>query len=259
MTIEFNKIELSEEGKAALDLLKADKAFTDYVATAVENREEAVRQSATADVEPLKKKIDEFRTSNIELKKKLDEVDGIDAEEYKRLKALGSDANAASERIKALELEYNGKLEGLTVERDTLKTENTELAQARKDDNFKFEAQHAINEHNTKYPTVAVKPKAQSKLIEEMMRSQKMIDDKRVMLDNGKEFTTDAGIGSVADWINVVGRREFDYMYEVPAGGGAPGSGGNNNGSKQMSRSQFDAIKDPTKRSEVARTYAITD
>lgn len=259
MTIEFDKIELSDEAAEALKLLKADKAFTDYVATSVQNREEAVRQSATAEVETLKGKVKEFRDTNLALKKDLERFDGFDAEEYKRLQSLGSDANAANERIKAMELEYRGVVEGLETENKTLKEAQAELAKAREDDAFRFEAQTAIQNHNAKFPTVAVKPKAATKLIEEMMRNQKVIDGKRVMLDNGKEFTTDAGIGSVEDWINTVARRELDYMFDQPTGGGATGNSTGGAGSKQMTRAEFTAISDPVKRSEVARTYAITD
>ena len=258
MTINFDNIQLEGDAAAALDALKSNEAFTKYLAESVSNREEAVRQSAAAEFEPLKKKVDEFRNNNLTLQQQLEKFKGFDADEYKRLKSLGSDANAAAEQIKRIELEYKGQLEGKDGKVQELSQQLEQLNQARVDDAFRFDAQAAIQRHNMKNKAVSVEDGAEALLIEKMMQSRKMIDSKIVMLDNGREFTTDAGIGSIDDWVNVVARREYPFLFKKPVGGGAPGSSGGA-GSKQMTRSEFDAISDPARRSEIARTYTITD
>jgi hypothetical protein len=260
MTIDFKKIELDEDSAAALAILTGNEAFTSYVASAVTNREEAVRQTSQSDVAAQKLKVDEFRQNNLTLKEQLEKFDGFDADDYNRLKALGSGANAAGEKIKALELQHQGQMDGVLSENASLKTANGELTQKNQDDEFGFSAMHAISKHNSKYPGVSVQEGGAEKiLIEKMMQSRKVIDGKTVMLDNGREFTTDAGIGSLEDWINSVGRREFAFLYKTPVGGGASGSSDGGAGSKQMTRSEFDAINDPARRAVIARTYTITD
>lgn len=259
MTIEFDKIELEGDAAEALKTLLANETFTKYISDSVANREQAVRTTASADVEPLKLKIDEFRATNVTLKEQLEKFDGFDPDEYKRLKSLGSDAQAANEQIKRMEIEHKGQIDGLSTQNDSYKTQVAELEQKGVDNEFMFDARSAISRHNMTNKTVALEDGAEETLVHKMMQSRKVIDNKIIMLDNGTEFTTDAGIGSLDDWVNVVGRRDFPFLFKKPAGGGAPGSNTSGAGSKQMTRSEFAAESDPVRKSEIARTYTITD
>lgn len=260
MSINFDKIELEEKSAEALKHLQGDEAFMKYVSDAVSNREEAVRLAEQNEAKKYKTKADEFRTTNVQLKEQLEKFNGFDADEYKRLKSLGSDVNAANEQMKRMELEWQGRFDGVVAERDEAKNENMALKKQVDEDAFKFDAQLAISRHNAKYKAVAVQEGgAATDLIEKMMKSRKVIDNRVVMLDNEKEFTTDSGIGSLDDWINTVGRRDFPYLFNQPAGGGATGSTSSGAGSKQITRSEFDAISDPVRKSEIARTHTITD
>ncbi len=278
MSIEFDGIDaekLGEDGAAALALLKTNDAFKGYISETLTKREDAIRQSVSSEYEPWKKKaeeasgkVNEFRENNLELVKKLDSFKDFDADEYRRLKSLGSDAKKASERLSVMEAEYQAQLKKSNEELQAressigeLTGKLTEMQQRAEDDAFKFSAQEAIAKHNADKESVAVKPRAAAKLIEEMAKAKKIVDGRLVMMNNGREFTTDSGIGSLYDWIDKVGRVEFDYMFEMPSGGGALGNNGANNGSgqKMMTRNQFEAITDSAKRAEVGRTHTIID
>ena len=238
MSIEFDKIEFEEgeEGQAAaeaLKLLRGTEVFTNYVSTAVKAKEEAVRSSAVEEIAPLKEKIDEFRQTNITLKEELEKYDGFDADEYKRLKSLGSDAQAANEQLKRQELEHKGLLDGRDAKITALNTELDELKKGRQEDAFRFEAQAAIHRHNKNFEALAVEPGADAMLIKEMMESHKVVDGKVVMLADGKDFTTDEGIGTIDDWINTYARKQYHFMFAKPTGGGAAGSNSGGAGNKK--------------------------
>ena len=130
MTIDFKKIELDEDSTAALAILTGNEAFTSYVASAVTNREEAVRQTSQSDVA----------------------------------------ANAAGEQIKALELQHKGLMDGVLNENASLKTANGELTQKNQDDEFGFSAMHAISKHNSKYPGVSVQEGGAEKILIEKIK-----------------------------------------------------------------------------------------
>ena len=263
MKINWDNIKLEGDAAKALELLKGTTAFTSYVDDAVTNREDAARQTVQSEADKHKAKVDEFRQTNIDLKEKLEKLDlsEEDIAEYERLKKLGSESGAAAEKLKALELEYEGKITAKDKEISTLKEEKTGLETRNNDNSFKFDVHKAIGEfHMDDKNKVKVADGAEATLIEKAMASRKLVDGKVVMLQSdGKEFTTDKGIGSVKEWISEVGRQAYPFLFQSPSGSGASGDTSSGAGDKTISRADFDAMTDPAKKSEVARSHTITD
>lgn len=259
----WDDIKLEGEAAKALEVLKATTAFTTYVTTAISNREEAAKSTAQAKADEYKSKVDEFRQTNIELKEKLEKVSMSeeDVAEFERLKKLGSDSAAAAEKLRALELEYEGKLEAKDKELSTLKEDKTSLEQKNLDNSFMFDAHKAIGEfHMDDKSKIRLADGAEATLIEKAMASRKMVDGKLVMLrPDGKEFTTDKGIGSLKEWISDVGREAYPFLFQSPSGSGASGDTSGGAGDKSMTRAEFDGITDPVKKSEIALSHNITD
>ena len=101
--MDFSKIEgLDEDQQKAVDLLVSVKPFTDFVASSLENRESALRESLEGEYKP---KIKELRGTNIEALKSLEAFKGFDAEEYARLKKVGTDSEKFSQHMKDQETE----------------------------------------------------------------------------------------------------------------------------------------------------------
>lgn len=258
MSIEFDKIALEGDAQQALETLKSNKVFTDYIIEAVRNREDAVRVSEQSKTNEYKAKVDEFRQTNIGLKEQLEKFNGFDPDEYKRLKLLGSTAEAASERIKSLELDFQAQLKGRDSKIEEYEKSFEVLKQARADDAFRFDAHTAISAVNMNNKQSPIHDGATPLVVEKAMAARRVTADGRIiMMDGDKEFTTDKGIGSLEDWINTVCRRNYPFLFKQPSGGGAVGSGYSGGaGNKTITRAEFDSLP-ADKKADVARNYKI--
>lgn len=246
--IDFSNLKLEGEAAAALDALTQNEQFTGYLSEAVQNRTEASQAEVKA-------RLKEFRDNNISLQQKLDGYAGIDVEEYKQLKALGGKGADVSK----LEEQFNQQLQGKADEAEELRQQLERLSQSVEQQKFTETARGAISQYNTANKTVSVVEGADGVLIDKIKANSKIVDGKLIMLDNsGKEFITDSGIGTIDQWINQVARKEYPFLFNKPSGSGAAGSISSGAGAKTISRRDFDAISDPKKRAEVARTYTIT-
>lgn len=246
--IDFSNLKLEGEAAAALEALTQNEAFTGYISEAVQNRAEAAKLE-------VKSKLNEFRDNNIALQQKLDGYAGIDVEEYKQLKALGGKGADVSK----LEEQFNQQLQSKAAEAEELRQQLEQLNQSVEQQKFTDTARSAISKYNTANGSVSVTEGADGVLIDKIKASSKVVDGKLIMLDNdGNEFITDSGIGTIDQWINQVARKQYPFLFNKPSGGGAAGSTAGGAGAKTISRRDFDAITDPRKRVEVAKSYTIT-
>lgn len=271
--MDFSKLNLEgDDAKAALQLLVGNKAFTGFVDSAVKNREEAITANVTAELTPkitaAESKVTEFRDNNIKLSTKLEAFDGFDAEEYKRLKKVGSTEEAAAKALKDQEDSYKA----LLAEKETTIAEKEsailDLGASAKSAASEFEVQSfsnnvqlAIAKHNADNPQSRIVDGAMGLFAKQVLENSTIGDNGRVMLNSeGKPLVTDKGNATVEDWIATEGKANFGYLFEKPTGGGA--AGGENSGGaggKTITRSDFEAIGDPARKSEIASTHTISD
>lgn len=186
-------------------------------------------------VEQFKSKVSEFRENNIQLQQKLQQYDGVDVTEYKKLKEHKPVDN--SDTVNQLQQQL-AQLNAQITERDTEQN-----------------ISKAIASHSGAAP---VNAEAAQLLAEKIKANSKLVDGKLIMLNNnGNDFVTEDGLGSVNQWIEQVARKQYPFLFSVPSGGGASGSTASGGGAKTISRADFEAIKDPRKRVEVAKSYTI--
>jgi hypothetical protein len=196
-----------------------DKTFT-------QEQLDAAVAKATGDVEGLKQKVEELIGDNKKLKADLrktqdikpEDVAAIEAERDKALADLtaaqkaAKDATSAAEKAtKALETEqgFTAKL----LKQDGIKTQL--LANGVKDETYIADLTDAFSSK------VAIKVEGEDRVA--------MVGDK-TLVDHIKEWAgSDAGKKYVAAPAN--------------GGGGAPGSGDNKGGVKQITRTEFDALQ----------------
>jgi hypothetical protein len=247
---DFNEIKLDDEAKqAALDALKEDETFTSYLSQAAQNRIEAATAAERA-------KLKEFRENNIQLKQQLESFNGVDPSEYKRLKSLGGDGD----KLGKLEEQFNLQLQSKQTELEQLRSQLSERESALKETAFNSQVMSAIDEYNSTSGARKLlnESGANEILLDKIKKSSKEVDGKLVLLDNnGNEFITDSGIGTISQWIAKVAATKYPFLFNSPSGSGATGSNSGGAGSKTISRIEFDAIKDPAKRLEVAKTHKI--
>ena len=53
-----------------------------------------------------------------------------------------------------------------------------------------------------------------------------MLDDKIVMQNDGQDYTTDQGFGSIVEWIGEVAKKQSPWAFTEIQGSGASGSNG---------------------------------
>lgn len=227
MTIDFTKLEgLDEETQAALGVVLANEAFTGYVAQSVENRENAIRESAETLVKEAKEKTDEFRTTNIELKKKLDAKDAIDPEEYGRLVALGSTQKEAADKLKNMEIEHGAIVDGLQRKLKDYEVQFAEVEKKQERLEISSFADQALRDWDAKNPQLRVREGASKVLVDDILSSYKKMDGSVVMQVDGKDYTNDRGFGTIFDYVEDICRKKYPFCFTEIAGGGASGSNG---------------------------------
>jgi hypothetical protein len=224
MTIDFSNLELDEETRAQLDGVMKNEIVSTYLTESLKNREEAVRQSAKADADKLKSKVDEFRETNITQQKKLEQFEAIDLDEYARLKALGSDVASAAEKIKNNDIEWQAKLDGQMSKVAEYEKMVAQLEQDREKDRVTSSIRESISEWNMKNPQLKIKDGAERVIVGDALSSYKLLDDKIVMQADGIDYTTDQGFGSITDWIGDVARKQNPFCFTELKGSGASGN-----------------------------------
>lgn len=222
--IDFSSLELDEETRGQLDNVMGNEIISTYLGESLKNREEAVRQSAKADADKLKAKVDEFRETNISQQKKLEQFEAIDLDEYARLKALGSDVASAAEKIKNNDIEWQAKLDGQMSKVAEYEKMVAQLEQDREKDKVTSSIRESISQWNMTNPQLKIKDGAERVIIGDALSSYKLLDDKIVMQKEGVDYTTDQGFGSITDWIGDVARKANPFCFEELKGSGASGN-----------------------------------
>lgn len=251
MLFDFSGAELTDEQKEVLknnEVQGVLKGFYDK------------REANT--VKLWKDKVAEFRDTNIsekeakealeskiaKLTEQLESKDsGDDTKEVARLTRELADATAKNEQY-----------EGITKEKDDLiSTLNSDKERSI----IERQVVNGITEYNKKFPAMPIKEDkgAREWIIEKALKQFKVNEDGKGITP----FESDGspiGNMSPADWLGGTFREDNKICYDTPTGSGA--SGGNNTsgaGTKTMSRSEFDAIADPSKKIEVAKSYTLTE
>lgn len=219
-------MELDEETKTQLDGVMGNEAISAYLTQSVENREQAVRDSAKAEYDKIKTRLDEFRETNISQQKELEQYKAVDLDEYGRLKALGSDAASAAEKIKNNDIEWQAKLDGAIRKNEDYEQTINKIESQREKDATRFEVYNAIGRWNSKNPQLEVEAGADRVIIEEALSNYKLLDGKIVMQKEGNDFTTDNGFGTLDEWIGQVALKSMPFCFKKIQGSGASGSSG---------------------------------
>ncbi len=222
-----------------------------------------------------KEKLDEFRDNNTKLQKDLEALQqtvakfsGLDLDKYNA-------AMAAIENDQEKKLIKEGKIDeviNLRTEKmrqsydDQIKAKDAALAKAKEDatkatgerNNYIVEAElrKAVNDPESGFqPGLADLVKGQA-LKEFVFKDDKVV---RVKSDGSPVFGASGNPATMGEFLTEIAKNH-PYLVKGSNGSGAP-TGKNNAqpGQKTMKRGEFDAIVDPVRKSEVARSMAIVD
>ena len=251
MFIDFSGADLSEEQVA---ILKSDEV-QGVLKTSYEDREANT-------VKLWKAKVAEFRDNNIsttEAKEALEakigklteqlegKETGDDSKEVARLTRELADATAKNEQFQGTLKEREDMINNLGTEKNRFIIEQ--------------QAINGITEYNKKFPAMPIKDDkgAREWITNKALEQFKVNEDGKGITPFDSDGSPIGNMG-VAEWLAGSFRDDNKIVYDTPSGSGASGNtdtGGA--GVKQMSRSEFDAITDPSKKSEVAKTYTLTE
>ncbi len=205
---------------------------------------EQVNQYAATEKQELKSKLSEFRTNNIELQKQLKQFEGVDPEKLEQFKGIDPD-----------------KLKGENQQKDTVITELerkiNDLTQSIEQSRINEAALTAISKYNQQHKSTPVVDGAAELLMEKIRGNAKLVDGKLVMQQDGKDFITENGVGTPDQWIEKVIQPSMPFLFKQPAGSGATGGTASAGGAATITRKEFEAISDPAKRVEIAKTHTI--
>lgn len=230
----------------------------------------------TLDVDGLvdKSKLDEFRSTNVELKKKIDEMQeqlakfsGIDLQKYNdAMKSIESDAEK--------KLLKDGKIDEVIQLRtekmrqtfdEQLKAKDQIILKANKDREtavqqmnthiVESELRRSVDNPDFGFQTGVVDLLRQQVLSEFAVKDGKVV---RVKADGTPVFGAKGDPATIDEFLQDI-VKDRPYLVRSSSGGGARNDGGGTNGQKTMKRSEFDGIHDPIRKAKVAREVTIVD
>lgn len=202
-----------------------------------------------------KERLDEFRTNNLTLKQQLEErdaalkkFDGVDLTKWKELQTT-------DQKLRDKQLVDAGKIDELLASKlEPIKKEfQTQLDSAKKEkDSLRGQmAALMIDEALIKIATTkGLLPSAIDDMLARGRRVFTLKDGKPVALGHdGATLLSKAGDPvTMESWVGALS-TEAGHLFKSSSGGGANGSGHGTNGSKTITRAEFDKLSDTDKAS----------
>lgn len=232
MPFKFSEIDgIDKELAEKLDADTAiSTAISTYIETSTTNRVDVVKSEFKQKMDALdvKKKAAEDKAQEIEEKFK-----GMDPEELETLRAARDKTPELQATLDALKEKYNEKESELENQRSKL--HNMQLAHT---------INQAINEYDTKHPTVSVKQDMRdvvSMLANDSLKLDSESGEFRVYNTKGEIIATDKGAATPVDWLTML-RDERPSLFNVPSGGGASGSSNSGSAKKYSEMTEAERV-----------------
>lgn len=205
--------------------LLANESVQNFIKSGFEN---TFQKRFETEASGLQANIDAIKAEKVKLQGYLDGYKGVDMDEYAQLQEFKKNNGDASSQIATLTAEKDAIKEAYETKLADEQTQRQTIEQSLHAEQLTNKASQGIREHNSQFPTVAVKEGAERWVIEEAGKVFKRDDKGNYIPMNGdRVLTGDSGdVMTYGEWVNSLRKRaEFAPLFEVPSGGGAGGSG----------------------------------